>query len=428
MPPPPTRVLNDNRGSPKNPFLDGTGLTDLVQKAEAMNIKVWTVKSRCHFDDVEGRTDLVSELTEMLARLAPLEITLTNDSLHTLLEDERLHGTRERDLNAPRPDYYYYKPGSKYLLLEDATAKHRTIMVKEYPYSQKEVQEWPTLYEGFLRVSSSMQTTTPIDKIRDRAWALYVNRVPFEGEQPPADLKRSMSLRSLPATPKLPEVQSYQNASGNSVVITSNVASTSTANQSPNLIGGVPALGQAKDRAIIQMSKRVQVLKGNARLAAAKRQQTDDLDLTSLPHRRASTGHVPAPPLRTFMTQEQVISMLQQAREPICETKPTVEERVRNRERVQAGLKGRDQVTAPGYCENCRLRYSDLSVVCPHVYLSFSIRLLIEDPAHRVEETSAIRNQCRKFRRARRPLVRSRTTDQSRHVHHRLPTLSGSAS
>ena len=386
MPPPPIRGTNTARESPKNPFLDSTGLTDLVQKAEAMNIKVWPVKSRSRFGDVRCRTDRESELTEMLSRLAPVEIINTNNSLHTLLEDERLHGTRERDLSAPRPDYYYYKPGSKYLLLEDATAKHRTIMVKEYPHTQKEVPEWPTLYEGFLRISSAMQSTTPIAKIRERAWALYVNRIPFEGEQPPADPQRSISLRSLPTTPKLPEVQSYQHASGNSVVITSNVASTSTAYQSPNFVGGVPALGANKDRAIIQMSKRVQVLKGNARLAAAKRQQTDDLDLASLPHRRASTGQVPAPPPRTFMTQEQVISMLQQAREPICEKKPTVEERVRNRERVEAGLKGRDQVTAPGYCENCRLRYSDLSVVS---HLVDVLSDPIADPRH---STSRPRN------------------------------------
>jgi len=42
MAPPPRKVV---RESPKNPFLDGTGVTDLVEKAEALNIKVWTVES-----------------------------------------------------------------------------------------------------------------------------------------------------------------------------------------------------------------------------------------------------------------------------------------------------------------------------------------------------------------------------------------------
>jgi hypothetical protein len=40
--PPPRRPVKE---SPKNPFSDGTGVTDLVQKAEALNIKVWTVDS-----------------------------------------------------------------------------------------------------------------------------------------------------------------------------------------------------------------------------------------------------------------------------------------------------------------------------------------------------------------------------------------------
>ena len=333
-----------------------------MQKAEAMNMKVWTVKSGSRPPSTWASANCATELSEMVARLIPVETTIAKDSLHTLLEDERLHGTSERDLLAPRLDYYYFKPGSKYLLVEDATSKHRTIMVKEYPHNQKEGSHWPTLYDGFLRVPT-MQTDVPIDKIRARAWSLYVDRVPFEGEQLLTDLKRSVSLRSLPGTPKLPEVRSYQNASGNSVVITSNIASTSNANQSPSFVGDLPALGAHKDRAIMQMNKRVQVLKGNARLAAAQRQQAD-LDLESLPTRRASTGQMPSAH-RTFMTREQVIGMLQQAREPVREAKPPYEERLRNREKVEAGLKGREQDTAPGYCENCRLRYADLSVVRP---------------------------------------------------------------
>lgn len=45
----PTKVKPQSdlaRASPKNPFLDATGVTDLVQKAKGMGIKVWTVTSR----------------------------------------------------------------------------------------------------------------------------------------------------------------------------------------------------------------------------------------------------------------------------------------------------------------------------------------------------------------------------------------------
>ncbi|WVQ96551.1 hypothetical protein IAU59_003656 [Kwoniella sp. CBS 9459] len=353
-----SRRGNDpSRPSSNNPFLDGTGVTDLVQKAEAMNMKVWTVK----------------KLADILSRIAPVENS-NKDSLSTLLEDEKLHGTRERDFSAPRPDYYYFKPGNKYLLVEDATGKHRTVLVKEYSHNSKEGPEWPILYDGFLRVSSSMQSTVPVEKVRERAWSLYVDREPFEGEQPPNCIKRSTSLRAFPSTPRLPEAQPYHEASGNSVVLTSTTASTSTAG-TPLFGGfnGVPGLGANKDRAIMQMSKRVQVLKGNARLAASMKQQEpesaqrhDHLHQQPLsdklpPPRRASTGFAP-PPAKTFMTQDQVVKMLQQAREPVHDPSITVQMRMRNREKVDMGLKDREQDTAAGYCENCRLRYSDLSV------------------------------------------------------------------
>ncbi|KAK4689703.1 regulatory subunit for Cdc7p protein kinase, partial [Tremellales sp. Uapishka_1] len=335
---PPVRKADPVRESPMNPFLDNTGLTDLAQKAEAMNIKVWTVK----------------KLGEMLSRLLPVAST-ANDSLSHLLEDERLHGTRERDLSAPRPDYYYFKPGSKFLLVEDATGKHRTVMVKEYTYNLKEGPEWPVLYSGFLRQPIATQSSTPIEKLRERAWSLYVDREEYDGEQPPAEgpLRRSVSLRSIPGTPKLPDSQPYQNASGNSVVLTSNIASTSAANGTPNLPGGLPSLGANKDRAIMQMSKRVQVLKGNARLVAKT--------LETASSRRASTGQ-PMPPPKSCMTQDQVVKMLRQAREPAKVEPIPVKERLMNRERVEEGSKGRDQDTAAGYCENCRVRYNDLSV------------------------------------------------------------------
>ena len=302
----------------------------------------------------------------MLARLAPVE-TVANDSLRSLLEDERIHGTKERDLTAPRPEYYYFKHGSKYLLIEDATGRHRAVMMKEYHIGQKDGSGWPTLFESFLRPSSST-SAQPSDQVRQRAWTLYVERKPFGNEAPPvSDLKRSPCLGAIPGTPKLPEALPYQNASGNSVVLTSNIASTSTANHSPALFGP-NNMGGFKDRALLQMNRRVQVLKGNARLAAAKRQK-NELDLSGLPSNRPSSSTLSStmsqapPPQKSFMTQDQLIKMLQQARAPVHETHVTAEMRIKNREKVDAGLKGREQDVAPGYCENCRLRYNDLSVV-----------------------------------------------------------------
>lgn len=43
--PPPISRKNAIKESSKNPFLDDTGAIDLVSKAEALGMKVWTVES-----------------------------------------------------------------------------------------------------------------------------------------------------------------------------------------------------------------------------------------------------------------------------------------------------------------------------------------------------------------------------------------------
>lgn len=219
-------------------------------------------------------------------------------------------------------------------------------MIKEYPGGQP---EWPVLHDTFLRTIQS--DTSPVDR-RARAWSLYVECKPYAGERPPGELRRATSMRNISGTPDLPPPAPYQIASGNSVVLTSNIASTSNANPSPF----TATLGSAKDRAIKQLSKRVQVLKGNARLAAVKHNQPNDL---FAPQRRASTGS--APPPRLFSTQEQVVEMLRRTREPKEEVY-SKEIRVANHEKVYC-QGGKEQDTAAGYCENCRLRYPDLSIV-----------------------------------------------------------------
>lgn len=237
--------------------------------------------------------------------------------------------------------------------------------MKEYqPQPAKTAPEYPILYDSFLKLTSSSETNLRIDELRERAWTLYVDQCAYRGEQPPARSKRSSSLLAIPGTPSVPDVQPYHHASGNSVVITSNIASTSTANHSPAFVNGVPGLGTAASRGpIMQMSKRVQVLKGNA----AKRGSSSYSPIIEPPmpraahngHQSSSTGR------RTFMTQEQVVAMLRKQREPAePDSSVSIEKRIRNREKVESGYKAvKEQDTASGYCENCRIRYDDLSVV-----------------------------------------------------------------
>ena len=234
-------------------------------------------------------------------------------------------------------------------------------MVKEYPASAKAPTEWPVLFESFLRPSSSSQSTVQTTDLRARAWALYVQRRSFLGEKPPnINSETRSTLRDITNTPQLPPAMPYQNASGNSVVITSNIASTTSTIQSPAMFGG-PSLNPHKDRAIMQMSKRIQVLKGNAHIAAAKRADDKAKIMDDTQKQRMVEPTEPAK--RSFMTQDQVLQLLRQVRAPADTTKVTTEERRTNRAEVEAGLRDKEQDVASGYCENCRLRYSELSSV-----------------------------------------------------------------
>ncbi|GMK57303.1 hypothetical protein CspeluHIS016_0401370 [Cutaneotrichosporon spelunceum] len=347
------RTAAMKRGQSDNPFIQ-QGPTDLRSKAEEYGIKVWTVK----------------KLSEMLDTLDPINV-VERDSLSHLLADEKLHGTRERDESAPRPDHYYFRPGSKYVLIEDATGKNRTVMVKEY--SSKE-QDWPVLHEQFLRLTSSCALPRSIKSVdhlhrdlRARAMALYVNHEQYNGEEPPApSLKRSASERefSVPALPE-PEELSYVKASGNSVVLTSNVASTST-NNTNHTPGGVLVQHQAGGRrGAMQVSKRVEVLKRSLPPGRATGSVKRPDALPRLPgfSRRKSTADMPSSfSTKEFMSQVEVVTMLHGIRNPAALTKPDYDERLANRELVDAGQKRKEQDTASGYCENCRVRYADLSV------------------------------------------------------------------
>lgn len=315
-----------------------------------------------------------------------------------MLQDEKLHGTRERDANAPRPDWYYFRNGSKYLLVEDATAKHRTVLVKEYQQPNKLAPEYPVLFETFLKPSAGAETDIPLNEIRERAWSLYVDQRPWKGEPVPASIQQSTSLRPVVGTPSAPDVQPYHQASGNSVVITSNIASTSTANYSPAFANnGLPALGAGKDRAIMQMSKRVQVLKGNAAKAKLGASNNPNSSRYEPPSRRSSMGSATLQE-RTFMTQPQVMAMLRKQREPApFDPMVTVDRRIRNRERVEAGIKGiKEQDTSSGYCENCRLRYDDLSSVCPPCVV---LELVANGVALDFSKTPSIRRKPKQLRR-----------------------------
>lgn len=180
-------------------------------------------------------------------------------SLPTLLRDEQLYGTRERDPFVPRNDMYYFPSTKSYILVEDSTGEHRPIVVKEYDRPRKnEVPSWPVLWGGIEGRTGFYYYDGPE--------ITYERRVPPRPAPAPAasgkaggggggfgstaaravapNLRRAVSLQNVArgqqATygyagyePVGGRRDSYIAASGNSQIITSNIQSaTSTAARS----------------------------------------------------------------------------------------------------------------------------------------------------------------------------------------------------
>lgn len=172
-------------------------------------------------------------------------------------------------------------------------------MAKEFPkHRVGEPAPWPIIHETFMRMSETAKMNTDTAKqLREKAWKTWVTRERSELESSRVKgsalfdeharqtgmLTRSTSLNNLAERVRAGRADTgedsmmpYQAASGNSVVLTSNIASTSNVrsatgiNLTPNGIG-MSGVAQGKDRRIMQMSKRVQLLKGQtaAKLSAA---------------------------------------------------------------------------------------------------------------------------------------------------------------
>jgi regulatory subunit for Cdc7p protein kinase len=304
-------------------------------------------------------------------------------------------------------------------------------MVKEYERAthQNEVPAWPILHGSFLRISEpALENTIPIPELREHAWKTWVERDESHtgGAGASGTLSRSISSTSLnqekiSQEPLIP----YQAASGNSVVLTSTIASTSNAHMSggtPNgahgFIGnGAAAYAQGKDKRVIDMTKRVQVLKRNfmrngggnsepsntaveapsprsqatakpAPVERAESEESDDTVGDYMPEvaaderderaHQVETGddteetqskRDASPPARQMnqVVRDRVLRMLRKSRKG-TPMPPSVQ-------RIHwelKGLPGRlhlkrahgNEVTRkPGYCENCRVKFDDFDTV-----------------------------------------------------------------
>ncbi|KZT56684.1 hypothetical protein CALCODRAFT_497180 [Calocera cornea HHB12733] len=286
---------------------------DLLTKALHFGMKVWSVE----------------KLTSVLDRIQlPASPDLQTPNLSHLLADERLHGTRERDPTALRPDYTYFQRGSYFVLVEDMSGEHCPIMSKQYDRPNKgDRPPWPCLYAdknasgpfspGYEESTSEEKPIANIS--RDVSTASAVAAAPAAAlmkAKRPADLRKVLSMNNVKraaaarGTPDASQAvqaphdrNAYIAASGNSVSVTSAIATSARSGTGAVLPGTLAHTANKQ----LQERLRQQVLTN--RLAAANM----------------------GPGLRKSKSTNTL------------------------------KLPMREETKKPGYCENCRIKFADFS-------------------------------------------------------------------
>lgn len=318
--------------SDRNPFEEcGPPLpaNDILNKARSFGIKVWTLE----------------KFRTVMSSLIGNEGSLDNkkqQSLSQMLEKEKVHGTLEKDPLVGRDNFHYFSKNSVYILIEDATAEHRPIMVQEWvkPTPEDEKIDWPVLY-------GELEGRCPF------------NKIPFEGDirkrmkpNRHETLKRSVSLSHLnrrgPPVSPAPSGDSrgsysinrgaspYPLASGNSVSLTSNIASTTSAMGGPTGLGLIPpygALGRKVHQAAGLGIGRPSSIASNAR-------STNSNTNTPTISEQARGSLV-----------RRMLGITDQNRNNLAGMRRSVST-------ASAGNQLRRE-KKPGYCENCRSKYDD---------------------------------------------------------------------
>ncbi|GAA5968426.1 hypothetical protein JCM8115_006382 [Rhodotorula mucilaginosa] len=352
------RMRHSDGAVDQNPFIDSQ---DILTKAADFGLKIWAC------DKLQLIVDRINQVSPHKDKKG-----LQRDpSLPTLLRDEQLYGTRERDPVVPRNDMYYFPANKMYLFVEDSTGEHRPVVIKEYDKPKKhEDPSWPILWGGVEGRSGFYHYDGP--------------ELTYERRQPPAppapaataptattatrtvapNLRRAVSLQNVTRQQQLIYEQcrrdgaacaeremnrrggSYIAASGNSQIITSNIASaTSTAARSGAAQASRNGANPYVDKRLAVLSNRNVSVSGGGLLGSA----------ASASGGTASGGVAGATRNR--------VAALKQTERPAGGLKRSVS--------VDAGLNPprfaaaapvqREEVKKPGYCENCRIKYDDFS-------------------------------------------------------------------
>ena len=315
-------------------------------------------------------------------------------SLPSLLRAEALTGsTYERDLSTLRPGYHYFPSKCGYLLVEDSSGEFQPAHAKEFdqritPRSEETVDretDWPTLWGGqegrgaFFKPSSNYDPPLPnlprsfspaiTERLKDSLEATNIpqntilrrsvsmNALQKSRSIDGGGLSAPISIQAISQTSGLKaKLDSYQAASGNSQIISSNIASaTSTATtRSGQIIGGnlAGARGNTLANGII-VDKRLARLGSKARkhVVTLGRQNNENIPPSHLwcpgmplPHVTSAVG---PGAMKRSLSLDTGLSALKVLKPP------------------------KDEPKKPGYCENCRIRYEDFKAVSNPFSFSF---------------------------------------------------------
>lgn len=352
------------------------GPNDILVKAQGFGIKVWQFEK-------------LQDVLMRLMKLSPRDLdtpTSTKQDLSQMLEKEKVLGTFERDPATARSSWHYFEKSAFYVLVEDATLEHRPIMNVKYKYTREQkgqgsLPPWPVIY-------GQTPGRCPFSYYPPRRTTH--KQEDGKGQSAPRplaqqSLRRAVSLnnmaRPILGPPFRPQIvpmctndtrrQEYPMASGNSVSITSNIASTTSTIFTDQQNGATVGLPQ--NRRVAELNRRMHTSNALVRppraLNASPASVMTGSAASGLGVRRDGGSSKAGSPALQRGNAEQGATVRRML---------GLEDNERRAEVSAVGVGGGLQrslsasaVNRPasakkaGYCENCRVKYDDFT---EHIY------------------------------------------------------------
>lgn len=359
--------------SERNPFQERPprqySPNDILVKAQGFGIKVW------QFEKLQN-------VMMRLMKLSPRDLEApTKQDLSQMLEKEKVYGTSERDPATARSTFHYFDKSACYVLVEDATLEHRPIMCLEFTYTReerinREPPPWPVVYgqtPGRCPFTYYPPKRSPVRE--ENGDSQIASRPPAQ-----QSLRRAVSLNNMVRSnlglafrPQVAPIRTndqkqneYLMASGNSVSITSNIASTTSNIFTDNQTGATVGLPQ--NRRVAELNRRMHM--SNAPNRATRTLNASPASAlagsvgSGLGIRRKGNGPIVGSSAVPRGAADQGATVRRMLGLEDRSGKPSVGGGIQRS--ISTGAINRPASTKrPGYCENCRVKYDDFT---EHIY------------------------------------------------------------